>query len=167
MVSLKNQLGLLKAIELLNTDMQSKVALHFFGDGECLESLMDFKEQAMPSLSVEFHGMVNDREEIYSTIDVLVVCSETEGLSMVIIEAMANQIPVIATNVGGNPKLVLDNQTGWLFDYDDNDKLAKVIHHIINNRALIDEFGGQAFSYISDNFSIQASANKYAEIYQQ
>ena len=86
---------------------------------------------------------------------------------MVIIEAMANQIPVIATNVGGNPKLVLDNQTGWLFDYDDNDKLAKVIHHIINNRALIDEFGGQAFSYISDNFSIQASANKYAEIYQQ
>ena len=41
-------------------------------------------------------------------------------------EAMANQIPVIATDVGGNPKLVLPNQTGWLFDYDDEEQLAKI-----------------------------------------
>ncbi len=167
MVPLKNQLGLLKAIQLQAKQLKTDVELHFYGDGDCLADLQIFHQDQLPQAKVFFHGMVNDREEIYSNFDVLVVCSETEGLSMVIIEAMANKIPVIATNVGGNPKLVVDNQTGWLFEYDDNKKLSDIIQSIIQDRQLTYSLGEQAFDYINENFSIQASANKYAEIYQQ
>lgn len=167
MIPLKNQIGLLKAINLLNKQSQSLVNVSFFGDGECATALKVFHKENLPELDVSFNGMVSDRELIYSSFDVLVVCSETEGLSMVIIEAMANNIPVIATNVGGNPKLVINDKTGWLFEYDDDKKLANIIQSIIDERDSIHELGEVAFSYISKNFSIEASAKKYAKLYEK
>ena len=166
MIPLKNQLCLLKAVKQLDAELQSKVELHFFGDGECLSNLIAYHNEFLPKLSVTFHGMVNDREKIYSNIDTLIVCSETEGLSMVIIEAMANKIPVIATNVGGNPRLVKHGETGWLFEYNDDKKLAEQVLNLINNRMLVNEIGVRALSYISENFSIRSSANKYTELYE-
>jgi glycosyltransferase involved in cell wall biosynthesis len=167
MIPLKNQIGLLKAINLLNKQSQSLVNVSFFGDGECATALKIFHKENLPELDFSFNGMVSDREFIYSSFDVLVVCSETEGLSMVIIEAMANNIPVIATNVGGNPKLVINDKTGWLFEYDDDKKLANIIQSIIDNQNIIYELGEVAFSYISKNFSIEASAKKYAKLYER
>jgi glycosyltransferase involved in cell wall biosynthesis len=167
MIPLKNQLGLLKAVRLLSKKSQDNIELHFFGDGECLADLKTFKDKHLANVEANFHGMVKDREQIYSNFDVLVVTSETEGLSMVIIEAMANHIPVIATNVGGNPKLAVDNQTGWLFDFADDKKLASIILHLMDNKQLITDFGDAAFNYISENFAIKTAAKKYAQLYQR
>lgn len=166
MIPLKNQLGLLKAVRLLSKKSQDNIELHFFGDGECLADLKSFKDKHLAHVEVSFHGMVNDREQIYSNFDVLVVTSETEGLSMVIIEAMANYIPVIATNVGGNSKLVINNQTGWLFEFADDKKLASILLHIMDNKQLITDSGDLAFNYISETFSIKTAAKKYAQLYQ-
>jgi glycosyltransferase involved in cell wall biosynthesis len=165
MIPLKHQISLLNAAQCLPVKSQNNIALHFFGDGECLNALKDFHQHNIANVNVNFHGMVSDRELIYSNIDVLVVTSETEGLSMVIIEAMANRIPVIATDVGGNPKLVISEQTGWLFEYDDNKQLSEYIQCFIDNPQLITEYGDNAFEYISANFSIDAAANKYIELY--
>ena len=165
MIPLKNQLGLLKAINRLDKQGQESIDLHFFGDGECNEALTEYAVEKLAAVDVTFHGMVSDREKIYSSFDVLVVCSKTEGLSMVIIEAMANKIPVIATNVGGNPKLVINDKTGWLFEYDDEEKLTEIITRVMKNKQLITETGEHAFSYIRENFSIESSAKKYNEIY--
>jgi glycosyltransferase involved in cell wall biosynthesis len=165
MIPLKNQLGLLKALALLPEAVQNNIEVHFFGDGDCLEPLKTFDRESLSGSKVNFHGMVNDRELIYSSFDLLVVTSETEGLSMVIIEAMANQIPVIATDVGGNPKLVIPDNTGWLFDYNDDEKLAEIIARIAVDKSVLVELGQEAFHYISTNFSIQTSANKYSKLY--
>lgn len=165
MIPLKHQISLLKAVRLLIAETQKNIALHFFGDGECLSQLKLFHKNNIANVEVDFHGMVNDREFIYSNIDVLVVTSETEGLSMVIIEAMANRIPVIATDVGGNPKLVINEQTGWLFNYNDDEKLSEYIQRINDDRQLIIEYGDNAFEYVSANFSIDSAAKKYAQLY--
>jgi len=167
MIPLKNQLALLKAVQLLSKKSQENIELHFFGHGACLAELQSFKDNYLAEVEVNFHGMVNDRKQIYSNFDVLVVTSETEGLSMVIIEAMANHIPVIATNVGGNPKLVVDNQTGWLFEFADDKKLTSILLHIMDNKQLISDFGDMAFNYISENFAIKTAAKKYAQLYQR
>jgi len=165
MIPLKHQISLLKAVERLSTESKNKIAIHFFGDGECLPALTQYHQEKIADVDVSFHGMVSDREFIYANIDVLVVTSETEGLSMVIIEAMANKIPVIASNVGGNPKLVIDDKTGWLFNYDDDAKLAEHIQRFFDERPLITKYGNNAFSYISDNFSIESAAKEYAKLY--
>ncbi|PHR83648.1 MAG: hypothetical protein COA59_11170 [Colwellia sp.] len=166
-IPLKNQTGLLKAVQRLPATLQRGVEVHFFGDGRSLADLKTFYKVQTPDLAVTFHGMVSDRELIYSSLDLLVVTSETEGLSMVIIEAMANSIPVIATNVGGNPRLVKHKKTGWLFEYDDDETLAEQIMNLIDNRELVDEIGANALSYIRDNFSIKASAKKYQNLYER
>jgi glycosyltransferase involved in cell wall biosynthesis len=165
-IPLKNQIGLLKAVQRLPPTLQSNVEIHFYGDGRSLSDLKTFFKEQTPDLAVTFHGMVSDRELIYSSLDLLVVTSETEGLSMVIIEAMANSIPVIATNVGGNPRLVKHQKTGWLFEYDDDETLAEQITNLIDNKKLVDEIGANALSYIIENFSIESSAKKYAELYE-
>jgi glycosyltransferase involved in cell wall biosynthesis len=166
MIPLKNQLGLLQAIAIMPEEVKKCVEVHFFGDGECLNSLKIYNKENLPNTDVHFHGMVNDREFIYSSFDLLVVTSETEGLSMVIIEAMANKIPVIATNVGGNPKLVIPNKTGWLFEYADDEKLAEFIESIVVNKTILEPLGQAAFCYISENFSIESSAKKYEALYE-
>jgi glycosyltransferase involved in cell wall biosynthesis len=165
MIPLKHQVNLLNAVQRLPNKSQNEIALHFFGDGECLNLLKEFHRVNIANVDVDFHGMVSDRKFIYSNIDVLVVTSETEGLSMVIIEAMANKIPVIATDVGGNPKLVINKKTGYLFDYNDDERLSEYIQAFLNNRTLINEYGENAFEYISENFSIESAAKKYLELY--
>ncbi|OUR85150.1 hypothetical protein A9Q75_00165 [Colwellia psychrerythraea] len=165
MIPLKNQLSLLRSIVLLPEEIQREVEVNFFGDGECLSQLKQFYQNNITNIAVNFHGMVSDRELIYSKIDVLVVTSETEGLSMVIIEAMANRIPVIATDVGGNPKLVINEQTGWLFSYNDDEKLSEYIQRINDDRQVIMDYGDSAFDYVSANFTINSAAKKYATLY--
>lgn len=165
MIPLKHQINLLNAVQRLPVKSQSNINLHFFGDGECLNLLKQFHQTHITNVEANFHGMISDREFIYSNIDVLVVTSETEGLSMVIIEAMANRIPVIATDVGGNPKLVINEQTGWLFNYNDDEKLSEHIQCFIDNPQLVIEYGDNAFEYISANFSIESSAKKYVQLY--
>lgn len=166
MIPLKNQMSLLRAASLLPMSIQEKLEINYFGDGECLTILQEYNSRQHWPVKVYFHGMVNDRDKIYSSFDILAVTSETEGLSMVIIEAMANRIPVIATNVGGNPKLVIDDKTGYLFDYNNDQKLADILQYFAENNKLISELGNEAFSYINDNFSLEVTAKKYAELYQ-
>lgn len=167
MIPLKNQISLLRASSLLPLPVQERFEIHFFGDGECNASLQAYNKQQKWPLKVFFHGMENDRSKIYSSFDVLVVTSETEGLSMVIIEAMANRIPVIASKVGGNPKLVVDGETGYLFDYNDDKKLADYLQEFVENSQVVNELGEHAFSYIKEKFSLRATAKKYAELYEK
>jgi glycosyltransferase involved in cell wall biosynthesis len=116
-------------------------------------------------VNVYFHGMVQDRNVIYSSIDALVVTSETEGLSLAIIEAMAYGCAVIASNVGGNPKLIEQDVNGWLFEYDDNKTLSEFIHTLQTQQALLSTFGKAGRQKIEQQFSLDNCADKYSEIY--
>ncbi len=165
MIPLKHQIGLLKAVRLLSVNMRNNIELHFFGDGELLQELQAYQQKHLADVSVHFHGMVSDREFIYSSFDVLVVTSQTEGLSMVIIEAMARKIPAIATTVGGNPKLVIDNETGFLFAYDDSQHLAELITYSYQNQKVLANLGEASYQHVKANFSIESTAKKYAELY--
>lgn len=166
MIPLKHQISLLQSVASLPKDIKQNVALHFFGDGPERATLEKFQQDNLADIDVTFYGMVNDREKIYSSFDLLVVTSETEGLSMVIIEAMAEGIPAAATNVGGSPKLVLNDKTGWLFEYQDNDKLADIIRQCESNRDLLISSGQTARKHIETHFSMQATANKYYHLYE-
>lgn len=165
-VALKNQMCLLKAVHILPDELRGKVEVHLFGDGECKQALQDFVEKNALSKQVVFHGMVENRETIYNAFDVMCVTSETEGLSLAIMEAMAFQLPVIATDVGGNSKLVKDGINGWLFNYDDTQALSKQLACLVNNRNLLTTYGEKAREYIIENFSIKNAVSKYINLYE-
>lgn len=164
-VSLKNQICLLRAVALLPVSYQQRIHVHFFGDGECKDKLTAFSEQSLSDVNVKFHGMVQDRNFIYNAFDLLIVTSETEGLSLAIMEAMAFGLPVIATDVGGNSRLVKNVENGWLFSFNDEQLLASLVKNILDDISDYERFSVSARAYIAENFSIKTSAEKYLSIY--
>jgi len=167
MVELKGQIDLLRMAKNLPLHLQEKIEIHFYGNGPCFDSLQQYWQSEIPHMCVVFHGMITDRTKIYGELDVLVVTSETEGLSLAIIEAMAFGNPAIGTNVGGTPKLIVDNETGWLFDYQDTQTLQQHIQKLLEEPELINKLGKQAQHKMHNEFSISSTALKYQAIYEK
>lgn len=165
LIPLKAQQHLLEAANGLSEKQKSQCELHFIGDGPSKVDIEVIAKSSVTDLNYTFHGTVLDRDTIFSQFDVLVVNSETEGLSIAIIEAMAYGIPVIATNVGGNPRLILNDKTGWLYPYADIASLTAIISSIIDNKAMICQRGDKARQHIEDNFSIKKACKIYNELY--
>ncbi len=165
MVPLKNQICLLKAISLMPEVLANKFEIHFFGNGPCEELLKSAAAESTFPDNVDFHGMLVDRENIYKYIDVMVVTSEMEGLSIAILEAMARRIPVLATKVGGNPKLVESNVTGQLFNYNDDKELSRLLTDIAENPQLIEKWGSEAYQLVKQDYSLETVAQKYMKLY--
>jgi len=142
-------------------------SIHFIGQGP-LET--DLKSQASAlgeyGKRIVFHGLETDRDRVYSYIDVLIVSSETEGLSLAILEAMARGIPVIATDVGGNSTLVSDTQTGFLVPYADATTLANTMLRFIEDPKLVTRLGGACRELIETQYSLGTTHVKYLELYE-
>jgi len=165
MVELKHQICLLRAINRLPKQYQQKIEINFFGDGPSKKALTDFIAVNIAGVAINFHGMVSDRNDIYGAIDALVVTSETEGLSLAIMEAMAYGCLTVASNVGGNSKLVEHNINGWLFNYDDDKKLSELLIQLVDEKYLLNEMGKKAHLKIKENFSLEVCAHKYLKLY--
>jgi glycosyltransferase involved in cell wall biosynthesis len=165
MVPLKNQICLLRAISLMPESLANKFEVHFFGNGPCEELLKSAAAENQLIDNTHFHGMLVDRENIYKYIDVMVVTSEMEGLSIAILEAMARRIPVLATKVGGNPKLVQSNVTGQLFNYNDDKELSRLLTDIAENPQLIEKWGNEAYQLVEQDYSLETVAQKYMKLY--
>lgn len=168
MVRLKGQPNLLAAVSQLEAHFGEKSAeefvLKFFGIGPMEAELRQQAGDIGDGL-VEFCGEVQDLEAIYSDVDVIVVASESEGLSMVIIEAMARGIPAIGTDVGGNSTLIHEGETGLLVPYGSVEALAEAMLKLLNNTQLITDYGVAAKRLISEQFSLLDTHKAYMQCY--
>jgi len=97
--------------------------------------------------------------------DILIQPSLHEGISTTILESMACKIPVIASNVGGNKELILDNQNGFLINPESSDDIIKKIMMIIDDKLLAKKFGEKSFELI-ENYEWSKIGEKYLKLYQ-
>ncbi|MGL1957617.1 MAG: glycosyltransferase family 4 protein [Colwellia sp.] len=165
-VPLKAQHYLIEAIALLPKNIQSKVSLAFFGTGELMKNIISLAQKLIPDVKVDFKGFVTNRDEIYQYTDILIVTSETEGLSLAILEALASGTPTIASNVGGNPELVQHNYNGLLYDYADTKKLAQNINELFEDIELYQKFSKRSLKLFKKGFSMQQCAQNYYSAYE-
>ena len=117
--------------------------LDIVGDGPERENLLSLVGEAGLAGSVRFLG-VRDTVGVaaaLSTADLLVVPSSSEGLPVVIMEAMASSLPVIASNIDGIPELVRDGETGILVPPCDSVRLADAIIRILGDPEMACRFG--------------------------
>jgi glycosyltransferase involved in cell wall biosynthesis len=114
---------------------------------------------------VIFTGQRQDVAKILREVDIVVHPSLTEGLSNVILEAMAAGLPVIATRVGGNPELVQDGRTGLLVPAKDEAALAHAIACLLDDPQAARKFGEAARETIIREFSISRLLNQTEELY--
>lgn len=95
----------------------ANVEFHAWGDGPMRADL-----EAQFGRHVRFHGLVTDMARVWTAIGLLVMPSRAEGLPMAALEALAHGVPILASDVGGLPRLVSDGtSTGWLMKVGDLD----------------------------------------------
>jgi glycosyltransferase involved in cell wall biosynthesis len=112
-----------------------------------------------------FTGERHNVDEILRDIDIVVHPSLTEGLSNVVMEAMAAGLPVVATRVGGNPELVQDGRTGVLVPPRDAAVLAHGIAFLLDHPQIAREFGEAGRQRIVQEFSISEMLRKTEDLY--
>ena len=104
--------------------------------------------------------------KILKASQMLVVPSRTESIPQVIKEAFYLKVPVIATNVGGNPELVVHQETGILVPPEDPEKLMIAINNLLDNEEARKNFVNNAFEFINKNFSWDVLLEKYTNLYE-
>jgi glycosyltransferase involved in cell wall biosynthesis len=100
-------------------------------------------------------------------IDIFVLPSLSEAFSNSIMEAMACGCCTVASNVGGNPELVRNGETGLTFEARDSAGLSGALQNLIANEALRKRLAAAGTRFIKERFSTHASAERMAEIYTQ
>lgn len=97
--------------------------------------------------------------------DLIIVPSGIEGMGSIIIEACALKKAVIASNVGGIPELIKNNETGLLFKPGDYSELADKIISLIDNRELIEKLGINCYKGVVERFNAKEIASKTTLLY--
>jgi glycosyltransferase involved in cell wall biosynthesis len=114
---------------------------------------------------VVFSGERRDMPEVYSSFDVLVLPSLDEAMPMCLLEGLSAARPIIATSVGEIPELIHDEQTGLLIEPGNVDALASALLRLLDNPAWAAEMGAQGQAMVQRNFSADAMARNYEDIY--
>jgi glycosyltransferase involved in cell wall biosynthesis len=151
-------------------DLREDVTFLAVGAGETLRRVRD----SVPpehSLRIKFLGERKDVESIANlfTVGVLVTDSRGhgEGISNAITECMALGKPIVATNDGGTPELVLEGQTGFLVPSRDPGVLTDRVLRLLNDRALANQFGIEGRRRAETAFSLDAMTNAYLCLYRR
>jgi sugar transferase (PEP-CTERM/EpsH1 system associated) len=164
LVSVKNHLGVFHALAQLRSQ-GIDASLVLAGDGPLQEFLYHTAQNLHLSDYVHFLGAVMNIEKVYQAIDIFVLNSTSEGMSNTILEAMACGLPVVATDVGANPQLVCDGQSGILVKSEDTNSLSQALCTLIKDAQLRNQMGEKGRCRVETNFSIKRMVQNYADFY--
>jgi glycosyltransferase involved in cell wall biosynthesis len=161
----KDYPNLLKAILLLKDKLlNTNIKFYIAGDGELRGLIENLIHSYDIGSFIKLLGKRSDIPDLLNEADFFILPSKHEGLPTVIIEAMACQTYVIATDCGGSAEIM--GETGMLVPVQDSLALANAISRALSLSDLtIQKNNLIARKRIEDNFSLQASVNKWLELY--
>lgn len=107
----------------------------------------------------------SDVDRFIAAMDVCVLSTHQEGLPLVILEAMAQAKPFVATSVGGVPEIVLDGETGLLVPPADPQALARALARLLSDPVLADRLGKGGRRMVEGEFSLASFAARGRALY--
>ena len=116
---------------------------------------------------VVFLGNVPNLEEVVGASDLFLLPSEAESFGMAALEALASEVPVIATRAGGLPEVVDDGETGYLLPVGDVEGMAARAIEILSNDELHRKMGKRARERAIERFEERKVVPKYREMYER
>jgi glycosyltransferase involved in cell wall biosynthesis len=140
--------------------------LHLVGEGYERSDLEKMAEKLGISKYLRFHGKVTGEAlvELYKGADLFVLPSRFEGLPLTLLEACAAKLPILATNVGDNRKLVLENVNGHLVQPDDEEELAYYLEYFALNPGL-EQMGEASYDLVQQEYNWESSMQKILRVY--
>lgn len=170
MRTVKDPMNLARAfIQLANAlpDSRQRLRLVMVGDGpEKSQVEAELTRAGLADLTW-FPGNRGDIAKILRGLDVFVLPSLKEGISNTILEAMAAGLPVVATNVGGNPDIVDHGRSGTLVPPEDSNALAQAIESYVDDPQLRRAHGSAGRVLAENEFSLNSMVRSYVSVYDQ
>lgn len=155
---------LLEAVAIVKTKMPD-VRLQIVGDGVERQRLESHCNDLGLQSNVEFLGERSDIPNLLKDAGFFVSSSTTEGISLTILEAMAVGLPVVTTNVGGNPEIVEPGKTGTLVEPRNPQQLADAILEMYADREGWPAIGELARQRVEQHFNIRRMVHDYQALY--
>lgn len=139
------------------------------GDGPLKKELEDLTVSLNVEKNVIFIGRCRkeDIKKFYSTLDIFVLSSLRETASLVVMEAMAVGLPIVATRVDGPLSIIKDGITGLLVSPKDSGAIAKGIINLLSDRNKSQILARAAKDYARKEFSLSRMASKMEEVYRE
>lgn len=141
--------------------------LKLVGDGPLRGPLTQQAQRLGIAASVEFCGARTDVTQLLDQSGLFVLPSREEGLSIALLEAMAQALPVVASDIPGNRILITHGQTGLLFKPGDAKGLAESITQSLLDRDEARARAKAGHRLVLDQFSIQAVARQHVELFRR
>lgn len=144
-----------------------EVKLLVIGEGEEENNLKNLAESLDLTDQIIFAGLRFDVEKILSIAELFILPSLWEGMPNALLEAMAAGKPVVATDVGGIPELVVHGETGLLVSPEDSDALADAIIDLLQDRLKAKEMGEAGRVRVEENFNISETLVRTENLYRE
>jgi glycosyltransferase involved in cell wall biosynthesis len=139
--------------------------LLFIGDGELKDALLRQAQRSGLSRHIHFLGVRQDVPDLLAAVDLFVLPSLWEGLSVALLEAMASGKPVVATAVSGTDQAVIPGQTGLVVPPGNSQALADAVLQLLSHPAQAQAMGQAARQHVETNFNPQKQANEHLALY--
>jgi glycosyltransferase involved in cell wall biosynthesis len=145
----------------------SNVIVLIAGDGsERVKLCAQASDLGLGAGIVRFLGVRDDVPDLMATSDALVLPSRWEGLPMVLLEAASAGLPVVATDVGGNAEVVVDQETGLLVPPDDEAALSDAMVRVASLSAEgRHQMGRRARQLVQERYSLHAVVDAWMDLY--
>lgn len=158
----KNQELLIQSLSGLLGDNWT---LDFIGDGPSISYCKQLVESLGLEHNVIFSGFSTEVNKKLVESDLFLLISNWEGLPLTIIEAMALEMPVIASNVGGVSELISDGVNGFLVS--EQKSITEAINYYIQNGNKILEHGEESLKSFNSNFDVNLMLNRTFDVYEE
>ena len=151
-------------LDVVSEIKKRNISLDFFiaGDGELLEACRE--RIIAEDLPVKVLGWQSNIEKVLSAADIVVLTSDNEGTPLSLIQAGMAGLPVVSTNVGSVPEVVLDNATGLITSLDVQE-IADALEKLVTDKALRERLGHAAQEFTLANFGVQRLVHDHEELY--
>ncbi|MFL5339835.1 MAG: glycosyltransferase [Gemmataceae bacterium] len=161
----KDHATLLKAFARLIAS-RPDIDLLLAGDGPLRNDLQQLAATLNIADRVRFLGVRADVPELLQAADVFALTSLSEAASLTLLEAMASGLPVVVTNVGGNPEIVRDGVDGLLVPRGDAEAAATALARIFDDAELARQLGASGRQRVRERYRLESTIERYWKLYQ-
>jgi len=163
----KGQQELIKAIPMIIKKLPY-VRFILIGD-DCADGEKARLEDLIKKLELEpfviFAGFRNDIAQVMHDLDIFILPSQQEAFPLVILEAMAQKKPVIATQVGGVGEIIKNKENGMLIEAKNTIAISKAIIYLLENKDEAQRMGQDGYQLVSKNFNLEQMVKKIETVY--
>jgi N-acetyl-alpha-D-glucosaminyl L-malate synthase BshA len=163
--SVKRVADVIRTFDIVRKKIPSVLVL--VGDGPDRSNCENLVRELGIQQNVKFLGKQSELVEILSCADLFLMPSQSESFGLSALEAMACEVPVISSSVGGLPELVVHNQTGYIAEIGDVERMAKYAIDLLTNEGKWKMFAAEGRKRAVEMFHVNKIVDEYERYYQK